>query len=196
MRRVEAKELAEIFSTTKMSVSRWVRYGCPYLDTRPRTFDVDAVRQWVRDTGRDPGSPVAGWVPPDEARPNPQPGGAAPTQPARLPGAALPSPKGEPEGATVAGMTLREAHLRARLRTELLKAQKAELDLEKARGAVLPLVQVEEERLRRVVYARAILLGGPPALAPDVAGETIERAQATLAAWVDRVLRALAGEES
>lgn len=44
---ITARELAQHYRVSTMTITRWVRRGCPVLRTRPLLFDLDAVQGWA-----------------------------------------------------------------------------------------------------------------------------------------------------
>jgi hypothetical protein len=47
------RELAHAYNTTAMSISRWIRRGCPVVRTSPYLFDLIEVEAWRRSAKTD-----------------------------------------------------------------------------------------------------------------------------------------------
>jgi len=87
---------------------------------------------------------------------------------------------------------LRKQRLRAQIRKDIAQAERYEMELQIRRGELLDREDVEQGRLDRVAFARAVLLGGPARLAPDLVGLGVEEIEQQLSAWIDEALKELA----
>lgn len=87
--------------------------------------------------------------------------------------------------------TLELTHARAKCRKDLAAAEKAELELDKARGKLVDVEEVKQGQLDRIARARAVLLGIPSSLAPDLAGESVEDIERCLSDAIHNALMEL-----
>lgn len=71
-------------------------------------------------------------------------------------------------------------HARAKYRKDLAAAERSELELDKARGKLVDTEEVKQGQLDRIARARAVLLGIPSSLAPDLVGEDLVEIERTL----------------
>lgn len=173
---VSTAELTRILGVTQPTLGRWAKAGCPCIKVgRGRHWNVEAVRAWMAEVNRT--GKRGGDMSLREGRGTDH----------RVAGAAAPSSK--------AAGDLREQKLRAQIRKEIAQANKHELDVAKRRGQLLEREDVERQRVERVAHARAVLIGGPSNLAPDLVDLDAERIERRLREWVHRALRELAGED-
>jgi len=162
-------EVCAVLGITGMTLGRWAaKHGCPKRGRN--SWDLDAVRAWMREAGKDgrPGRPV------NYVRDSTVPRGG----------------DGEQDE------DLRDAYLRAKLRKEIAMASKHELDVLTRRGELLDAADVQRGRLERIAHARAILLGLPSSLALDVRSLPLDAAEELIRERIHGALRELAGEDA
>lgn len=172
---VSTAELTRIIGVTQPTLGRWAKAGCPCIKVgRGRHWSEEAVRAWMAGVGR-----------------TGQRGGDMSLREGRG------TDHRVAECSTSGGSAgdLREQKLRAQIRKEIAQANKHELDVAKRRGQLLEREEVERQRVERVAHARAVLIGGPSNLAPDLVDLDAEQIERRLREWVHRALRELAGED-
>ena len=182
-----AQEVCADLGISRPTLTRWCKVGCPHdRDGRLYLFDLEEVRQWMHAVGYGEGHGGDSSEPPL----TPEEGQAA----ARA--IQEDTPTLDPlsvENLEEADLReLRHRHLVAKVRKDVADAMRKELDLQVRRGELLDREEVEQGRLDRVSYARAVLLGGPARLAPDLVGLDVEGIEAQLSEWIDEALRELA----
>lgn len=171
-RKTSLKVVADHFSVTKATIGNWIRAGCPHdrpggTPKSPPKFDLDEVSVWVKKTGR-----------------RVRHGGDSRSLAKRL--NLDPGSEGE-------SLTIEQA--KAKLRKDLAAAEKAEMELERLRGELLDAEEVKQGQLDRIARARAVLLGGPASLAPDLEGLAQDEIEERLRDWVHQSLMELASDE-
>ena len=192
------QQAAKALGVSRNTLGRWIAVGCPHeVQGRRKMVNVAEARRWKdlvggRQRGGDHPLPLT-KAEGLRAAARVQDSEPAPRK-ARTRKAATTSPPDDLED--LAPEELREVLTRAKVRKEIAQANKHELDVEVRRGDLLSKEEVERGRLERVAYARAVLLGGPSMLAPDLVSLDVESCEDRLREWVHRVLRELAGEKS
>lgn len=195
-------ELILELGKSRATIARWRKLGLPVFERRKRRlyFRLKDVKTWIRKSGID------GEHGGDRATlrtPGPLPAVLAPRTPnelleARAAGEIEPVDE-ELDGVDEEGLdaaeleALRVDHLKARIRKERAMADKHELEVAKRRGELVERAEVEAAQVARVTYARAVLLGGPGALAGDLVGLGVEAIEERLGGWVRQALELLAG---
>lgn len=192
--RLSKAELAERLGVQTFTLDRWCREGCPYLHPAggkrgPREFLLSRVKAWMsalgrtgamgrpKDTDRAAGLEAVNSAP---APSHAGTGAEGATAPAPAPGAARPA-------------SLEEQLLRAKLRKETALAAKNELEYERARGALVPLEDVQKERLQRIAVVKARLLATPGKLAQRCAGKDAREVERQLKDEMTAILAEFAG---
>lgn len=186
-------ELELALGKSRATVTRWRKEGLPVFEVRKRRlfFDLKAVKAWIRKSGidgRHGGDRTLGRI-----------GASSKPKPAAKASRPKPEPAPVVEGeleleAELEGLDageielLRIDHLKARIRKEKAMADKHELEVAKRRGELVERELVAFERIARVNYARAVLLGGPGILAGDLIGLGVEDIEERLGAWVRQAL--------
>ena len=170
-RTLKAAELTAEFGLAAATAKRWVKAGCPSTNLgkgpgNGHRFNLEEVRAWVRETGR------------------------------RLSHGGSNQQDGTAADAPSASGDIREQLLDAKLRKELAMAARWELDVRVRRQELMPRDEAERRWVECCSYARARLMGGPSALAPDLVGEDSESIEQHLTQWVMAALADLAGDGS
>lgn len=167
VRNATTRDVADKYGCSMPAVKLWRDAGMP-CEKRGTNYyyDLDEVSAWIRKTGRgyrigqlggDTKSLSSKALVPDEDG-NP---------PKRGPGRPPKAPPSEREAA----FNLELEHKEAKLRKDLAAAERAELELEKLRGLLVPADEVKEQQLARIAYARARLIGIPATMAPYISEE-------------------------
>lgn len=168
--------IAVRFKVSKAAVSKWRKAGCPARQQGRRFFfDPLEVAAWRERHRRGEGH-----------------GGRRARTQGRGTGTA---------GGNGAADLKQQLDL-ADLRKKLAAAEKAELELAERRGELVRRDEVEASQATRVAYARAVLMGEPAGLAPDLVDlvhrcktkeKAIAKVEAALLKSRNRALRELAG---
>ena len=175
-------ELIVELGKSRATITRWRKEGLPVFEVRKRRpmFDLKAVNRWLRSSGK------TGEHGGDRTTPTIAAQGDADERTDEQIEELLKAGEGLLSKAELEA--LRVDHLRARIRKEKAMADRHELDVAKRRGELVEKADVELERIKRINYARAVLLGGPGILAGDIVGLGVEEIEGRLGAWVRQAL--------
>ena len=90
--------------------------------------------------------------------------------------------------------TIEIEHAEAKLRKDLAAAEKAEMELDRLHDRLLDADEVKQGHLDRIARAKAVLLGAPASLSPDLVGLEQIEIEARLSDWICLALAELASE--
>lgn len=174
-RTATSRDLMDRFQVTRPTITSWIEAGCPHEregegSRAPLRFDLDEVVQWVKTTGR-----------------TMRRGGDRRSLSFR-------SGSDNQNGTNGTINQIELEHAEAKLRKDLAAAEKAEMELDRLRDKLLDADEVKMGHLDRIARARAVLLGGPSSLAPDLVGLDQPAIEARLKDWVCLSLAELASE--
>ena len=186
-RTVTTKEVMEHFDVKAHTISGWINNGAPHtrIGAGKRgelRFDLAELSQWVRTAGRK--------FRRGRGKKGPGSGGDRHSLRAKLERQGI-NPNSE---AGLGALEIERQHAEAKLRKDLAAAEKAEMELERLRGQLLDAEDVKQGHLDRIARARAVLMGGPASLAPDLEMQTAEVIESRLRDWVFQSLHELASD--
>ena len=171
-RTATTRDLMKKYGVTRPAISGWIEAGLPHDRLGEGTrgelrFDLEETAGWVRSTGR---AMKRGRRSNLQRKLDQNPAASG----------------------DVARIELE--HAEAKLRKDLAAAEKAEMELDTLRGKLLDAEEVKQGHLDRIARARAVFLGGPASLGPDLVGKDLPEIEAVLRDWVYQGLTELATE--
>lgn len=173
---VSLKAAAKHFKVSTETVRNWMKdRGMPFYKGEDRNdrvwISITEMSQWVRDMKREI-----------------KHGGdrRSPAAIARRTGG---------EAAAQHLTTIEAQHAEAKLRKDLAAAQKAEIELARLEEKLLDAEDVKRGQLERIAHARAVLMGIPASVAPDLVDLQAPEIEAMLRDQIHLALMALSKED-